>query len=253
MFSSNRFKAIVFDIDGTAIPNQRDAMPSERLKRAIAAAKDRLHLFAASGRSPVYGAPILKSLGLTDTCIVGAGTTLMNPVTGEILDQALLPITVISRVQHAVAGYGYDVHLGSTPNAIRPPTLGQPVQQPQPYVLLQKVNDHDITKLMQALSHIPAITAATAPDFDSGHTIQITNHDATKEHRIKLLLTRLGINRSEAIGIGDGDNDIHLFAAVGHRIAMGNASDQLKSIADEVAPPVEVDGLAQVIERYSQA
>jgi HAD superfamily hydrolase (TIGR01484 family) len=251
MSEPHRFKAIVFDIDGTAVLNQRDAMPTGRLIRAIAAAKVRLHLFAASGRSPVYAAPILKILGLTDTCIVGAGTTLMDPLTGDILDQALLPVSIITNVQQTTAPYHYDVHLGSTPTAIRPPTLGKPVKQPQPYVLLQKVNDLDITPLLQALSHIPEITAATAPDFDGGHTIQITNHDATKEHRIKLLLGRLGVDRSEAIGVGDGDNDIHLFAAVGHRVAMGNASDQLKSIADEVAPPVTEDGLAQIIERYS--
>ena len=244
------FKAIVFDIDGTAVENRRDAMPSERLIRAIAAAKNHIHLFAASGRSPIYGAPILASLGLTDPCIVGGGTSIMDPVTGEILEQALLPTEVITRVQQTAAPFGYDVCLGSTATEVRPPTHGRPVKNPQPYVLLQQVSDRHITGLMQALATIPEIVAAASPDFDGGHTIQITNHDATKEHRIKQLLDQLGVDCEHAIGIGDGDNDIHLFASVGHRVAMGNASDQLKSIADEIAPSVSEDGLAHVIERY---
>ncbi|HEY2004231.1 MAG TPA: HAD hydrolase family protein [Candidatus Saccharimonadia bacterium] len=240
----SNYKALVFDIDGTAVP-------SERLVRAIAAAQPHLLLFAASGRSPVYGAPILKALGLTSPCIVGGGTTIMDPTTGRILDQALLPTTVITRVQQASAPFGYDVHLGSTPTQVRPPTNGRPVKDPQPYVLFPQVNDRDITGLMQALSAIPEIVAATSPDFDGGHTIQVTNHDATKEHRVKQLLDQLGISCEQAIGIGDGNNDIHLFAAVGHRIAMGNAADQLKSIAHEIAPPVHEDGLAYIIEKYS--
>lgn len=248
----SKFKAIVFDIDGTAVENRRDAMPSERLVRAIAAARDHIHLFAASGRSPIYGAPILRALGLTDPCIVGGGTSIMNPVSGQILDQALLPTNVITRVQQASAPFGYDVHLGSTATQVRPATHGQPVKHPQPYVLLQQVSDGDITNLMQALATIPEIVAAASPDFDGGHTIQITNHDATKEHRIKQLLDQLGVKREQTIGVGDGDNDIHLFASVGHRIAMGNASEQLKSIANEIAPPISQDGLAYIIEHYAR-
>jgi hydroxymethylpyrimidine pyrophosphatase-like HAD family hydrolase len=247
----SKYRAIVFDIDGTAILNQRHAMPSERLKRAIATARSHLHLFAASGRGVTYGRPILQALGVKDPCIVSGGTTIIDPTTGEIIEQALLSTELISLVQQAAAPFGYDVHLGSTPEAIRPPTHGRPVTQPQPYILLQQVADQDITGLLQALSHLPEIVAASSPDFEGGHTIQITNHDATKEHRVRQILETLGVSRTEAIGVGDGDNDIHLFAAVGHRVAMGNASEQLKSIADEIAPPVSADGLTQIIEQYS--
>lgn len=34
------------------------------------------------------------------------------------------------------------------------------------------------------------------------------------------------------------------------RIAMGNAVDDLKAIADYIAPPVEKDGVAHVIEKF---
>jgi hydroxymethylpyrimidine pyrophosphatase-like HAD family hydrolase len=52
--------------------------------------------------------------------------------------------------------------------------------------------------------------------------------------------------------IGDANNDIHLFKGVGYKVAMGNATDQLKAEADEVIDSVDDDGLAYFIERLRQ-
>ncbi len=40
------------------------------------------------------------------------------------------------------------------------------------------------------------------------------------------------------MAFGDGNNDIEMFQAVGHSVAMGNASADLKAIASEVCVPV---------------
>lgn len=79
----------------------------------------------------------------------------------------------------------------------------------------------------------------------------MTHKFATKEHAIAEVLTSLGISKEDAIGVGDGDNDLHLFSAVGYKVAMGNAGPNLKVAADWIAPSVDEDGLAEVIERFS--
>lgn len=38
--------------------------------------------------------------------------------------------------------------------------------------------------------------------------------------------------------------------ACGFKVAMGNAVDEVKAIADYIAPPVEEDGVADVIEKF---
>ena len=43
---------------------------------------------------------------------------------------------------------------------------------------------------------------------------------------------------------------IPLLMACGLKIAMGNAYEELKSIADYVAPPIEEDGVADAIEKF---
>jgi len=250
----SKYRALVFDIDGTAVDVNRNANPSPRLTKAIQAARGKLELLAATGRSIRYALPTLRAMGVTNPCVVAGGATIIDPVSGEILHQALVPIEAISQVQAAAKPFGYDVHLGSTPTTIRPATHGEPVGEPQPYILLEAVTDQDLTPLMQSLTHIEGIISAPSPDyFARGQIIQITSADGSKEHGVQRALAMLNINSKQAIGIGDADNDIHLFAAVGHKIAMGNASDQLKSIADEIAPSYDDDGLAVIIERYTKA
>lgn len=48
---------------------------------------------------------------------------------------------------------------------------------------------------------------------------------------------------------GDDVNDIGMFRLCGHAVAMGNAIDELKAIADEIADTNDCDGVAKVLER----
>lgn len=51
------------------------------------------------------------------------------------------------------------------------------------------------------------------------------------------------IDRSEAVAFGDGNNDLEMLKVVGHGIAMGNGSDELKEIAEEVCGHVADEGI----------
>ena len=50
--------------------------------------------------------------------------------------------------------------------------------------------------------------------------------------------------------IVDGDNDIPLLSRAGLAIAMGNASDELKALADYTTLDVDHNGLAAAIKRF---
>ena len=50
------------------------------------------------------------------------------------------------------------------------------------------------------------------------------------------------------VGMGDSYNDYPLFTACGYKIAMGNAPDELKEIADFIAPTVENNGTVVALE-----
>lgn len=74
--------------------------------------------------------------------------------------------------------------------------------------------------------------------------------DASKGHALAWLAGELGIAREETMAIGDSGNDRAMIAWAGLGVAMGNASDEAKAVADWTAPAVDEDGVAEAIERY---
>ena len=63
-------------------------------------------------------------------------------------------------------------------------------------------------------------------------------------------LERLGIDASEAIAFGDGENDLSMFSAVGTSVAMGNAQDTVKAAATYVTTAVDDDGIYNAAKHF---
>ena len=89
----------------------------------------------------------------------------------------------------------------------------------------------------------------TVPQFgdDSGELMVPGIHKATA---IEALLTHLGLPKERTIAIGDGLNDLEMFDYCAIGIAMGNAKEELKSIADHVTGSVDEDGLHQAFRTF---
>jgi Cof subfamily protein (haloacid dehalogenase superfamily) len=64
-----------------------------------------------------------------------------------------------------------------------------------------------------------------------------------KSKGIEALLKYLGIKKEEAIAIGDGHNDAEMIKYVGLGIAMGNAIDKCKKVADYVTTDIDDNGI----------
>ena len=60
---------------------------------------------------------------------------------------------------------------------------------------------------------------------------------------VEKILAHYGLDKSQAIAFGDGNNDIEMLQAVGTGVAMGNGSAQLKAVAGAVCPKVTEDGI----------
>jgi hydroxymethylpyrimidine pyrophosphatase-like HAD family hydrolase len=52
------------------------------------------------------------------------------------------------------------------------------------------------------------------------------------------------------MAIGDGENDVPLLSRAGLAVAMGNAPDELKAVADYVTLDIDHNGVAAAIDRF---
>lgn len=72
----------------------------------------------------------------------------------------------------------------------------------------------------------------------------------SKASGLRELCEFLKIDILEAVAVGDAPNDIEVLKAAGIAAVMGNASDEIKKIADFVTDDNDHDGIIKVIEKY---
>jgi hydroxymethylpyrimidine pyrophosphatase-like HAD family hydrolase len=61
---------------------------------------------------------------------------------------------------------------------------------------------------------------------------------------------KLSVRQADVLAVGDGHNDLEMLAWAGRGVAMGQAPDDVKAIADDVCGTVDEDGLAHVLSGY---
>lgn len=81
-------------------------------------------------------------------------------------------------------------------------------------------------------------------------SIEISRKGISKGNALKRLMEEEGVRPEEVLAFGDGENDISLFRAVSHSIAMGNAEDYVKEYATDVTGTNNEDGIVMALEKY---
>lgn len=80
--------------------------------------------------------------------------------------------------------------------------------------------------------------------------LEIMHNTVTKTSAIQFLQKKFNIKQSEIIAVGDNFNDIDMIQYAGLGVAMGNAPEQVKKIADEITSSNDNNGVAKVIQKY---
>ena len=60
----------------------------------------------------------------------------------------------------------------------------------------------------------------------------------------------LNVSKDEIIAVGDAENDLDMIEYAGLGVAMGNASESVKKIANYITADNNNDGIAEVIEKF---
>ena len=81
--------------------------------------------------------------------------------------------------------------------------------------------------------------------------LEIVTNGVHKATAVKHLSKYFGIPREDILAFGDEDNDLEMIEYAGLGVAMNNAIDSLKEIADDITPlPHDQDGLAHYLTNY---
>lgn len=125
-------------------------------------------------------------------------------------------------------------------------------QAPTTDVLMywSRVSEGDLARSVELFD---AATGPAVNVVDSGFGggfgyFDVVQPGVSKATGIRALMDAFGIDASEVMAFGDAGNDADMLRLAGVGVAMGNASDELKSIADLVCDPCEEQGVLKVLE-----
>ncbi len=247
-----RYDALIIDLDGTTTASRGDALPSPAVRRAVAAAQDAgAKVSVATGRSYHEAKPILVALDLRGPGVFNGGAEILEMHSGSAIDSKTIPAASLRMLAQKLLPFGY-------PTMIIPasdkPAIVLPAEVTEPGVMfyLDAVAKADAPNIIAAAQPVPDIAGHETSSWTPGDVvdIHITHRLGTKQQGVERLIKFLGLDARRVMAVGDGHNDLPLLTAAGLGIAMGNATEEVKEMADHVVPPLDEDGLAVAIERY---
>ena len=119
-------------------------------------------------------------------------------------------------------------------------TMAEP---PSKIMLISRLNQ--ISALKEIQESVRGVAAGT---FSKPNYLEILPAGVNKAKALTKVAAVFGLELSEIAAIGDGPNDLEMLNEVGFAIAMGNASDLVKSAADLVVGTNDNAGVVEAVE-----
>lgn len=255
---------IATDLDGTLLGAGESISRRTRDALAAATAAGAAHI-VVTGRAVPWTRHILDDLGYHGLAVCGQGAQVYDAgshrlLTSVTLDRQLAGVALAKIEAEAgplylaasrdgldgevLVGPGYAVTgtLPSTPLTDVADLWAAPLNKI--YIQHPRLSDDELAEAARRAAG-GFVTVAMAGEG----IVELLPLGLSKATGLSLAARRLGLKSGDTIAFGDMPNDIPMFAWAARGVAMANAHEELKAVADEVTSSNEEDGIAVVLER----
>jgi Cof subfamily protein (haloacid dehalogenase superfamily) len=272
-----KIAAICTDIDGTLLDSRREL--STRTIQAVKRINDAgIPLILASSRMPGAMRHLQEQLGILKQPMIcfNGGYVIINQ--GEssssvILNSVTIPLSICSTIGELVAGTGIHASLYNGDQWFAPLedqwtereqkiTKVNAIIRPYASVMSQwktaGVGAHKVMCMGEETQIADLYSELERMFFDDLHVyrsrptyLEIAPKKVSKATALQLLMKeRFNTDLSQVLAFGDNYNDVDMIRNAGFGIAVGNAIQDVKSVAKEITLPSKEDGVAIAIEKY---
>ncbi|MGG0451782.1 Cof-type HAD-IIB family hydrolase [Priestia megaterium] len=266
-------KAIFSDIDGTLL-NSNHQITEETKKAILKVVNDNIPFVLVSARMPSGILHLQQTLSINSPIICYSGALILGPDNdnGEkpIIDSISLLQADVQEIYKTVnelyspinfSLYSHNQWVVSDSQnewvlQEKEITDASPIHRQLPSFIEE---NHDIHKCLcmgepqiidlleiELKAKFPGLTIYKSKDT----YLEIMSGNASKSNAIKKLEKFYDITNQEVMALGDNFNDIDMLKYSGLGVAMGNAPDEVKIIADEVTLSNDEDGLKYALNKH---
>lgn len=255
---------IGLDVDGTLVDH--DGVMSPPMRDALRGAAEEHTVVIATGRSLGATLPIVEAAGITRgfaVCSNGAVTVEMDPAAEgghRIIDTRTFRPGHALRTLRAVAPdahYALEMADGGfrATTGFQDASFGVEAVEASLDDLLDleavRVVVHVPDLSPQEFSKVVADAGVHGVEYSIGWTawLDMAAPGISKASALEVLRERFGIDSGRTVAVGDGFNDVEMLTWAGVGVAMGQAADGVKDVADVVTDSIHEDGTVRVLEQ----
>ncbi|HFH9837766.1 TPA: Cof-type HAD-IIB family hydrolase [Streptococcus suis] len=265
-------KLLALDMDGTLLNNRKELMKPQidAIHQAVEAG---VKIVLCTGRPLAGVKSFIKQLGFDaeeEFVIVNNGCSTHSTKDWSLIDWAELAPSDITHLNQLADGKELQISLFDVEDyfvlaekANEQVTLDASLvgMMPQPISLTEAVSGQH--RFFEAMfvgkpevverfeqTHRVHLEESYSTVRSLPYLLEILPNGASKASGLKQLADRLGILPEEIMAIGDANNDLEMLEFAGLGIAMGNANEQVKAIAQDITDTNENNGVAKAIAKY---
>ncbi len=254
---------VALDLDGTLLGPNDSVSPANR--RAIQATLELgVRVVLVTGRGVDFPEVLARELDLQLPIICAHGALTKDFVTGRILGHIPVPLQYARPMVEFAQRHRLDVgvYVGERfyrlegthpymqdmigPHWVDVPSLAAQLGEAPTFVRF--LGRRSVEAMRGEFSDLPLdFKYETWGDFEE---CAVTSPEATKENALARLCADLNVPQPAVFAVGDSPNDVPMLRWAGIGVAMGNATESVRSAADYVTGTNVEDGVARAIERF---
>jgi len=242
-------RVVLTDLDGTILfPNDCFTKATQNVIHEMA--QQGIAIVPVTGRSYRSSVEVCRRIGFRGLGIFNGGSAIIDILSGKILwEKPIDEVTARDAIKHLFPlcdflSFGHG-RLSVKENII--PQIDN-LKCLSIWAELNVKNLDSVLRILEQYNDLVVYASSIINDEITG--IQLNHSQANKQFGTNKLLELLGIDKTEALAIGNDNNDIPFFKAVGTGVAMGNASIELREIAAFTTSTLGEDGFEEAVNHY---
>ncbi|WP_172255433.1 Cof-type HAD-IIB family hydrolase [Saccharibacillus deserti] len=243
--TSYDYKLLALDMDGTLL-NDDHQVSEETAKWIRRAIKEGFHVCLSTGRAAMHALPYAVELGLETPMVTVNGSEVWK-APHQLHYRALMDVESVRKMHALAEEYGVWFWAYTTERLYNRDQWTDKLEDKEWLKFGYNTSDREMLhRILMRLQDMGGLQITNS----SMENLEINPEGISKASGIAQVCELLDITMEQVIAVGDSMNDIAVIEAVGLGVAMGNAQDAVKQMADIVVASNNEDGIVQVIREY---